>query len=66
MYCKFSLVSLQFFSKVDHYTEKIVVTGRSVGPVSSVGRAPDLQAQEGPEFESCLGKTFTFVYFNGD
>ena len=38
--------------------------GGTVGPVSSVGRAPDLQ--EGIA-SSCIGHTFSsFVYFNGD
>ena len=37
--------------------------GGTVGPVSSVGRAPDLQAG-GCRFESCIGHTFSsFVYF---
>ena len=40
--------------------------GRTVGPVSSVGRAPDLQAGH-RGFESCIGHTFSsLVYFNGD
>ena len=43
-----------------------VVIGRTVGPVSSVGRAPDLQAG-GRGFESCIGHTFSsLVYYNGD
>ena len=41
----------------------IVVIGGTVGPVSSVGRAPDLQAG-GRGFESCIGHTFSsLVYF---
>ena len=40
--------------------------GGTVSPVSSVGRAPDLQAGGGG-FESCIGHTFSsLVYFNGD
>ena len=43
-----------------------MVIGGTVGPVSSVGRAPDLQAG-GRGFESCIGHTFSsLVYFNGD
>ena len=42
-----------------------MVIGRTVGPVSSVGRAPDLQAG-GRGFESCIGHTFSsLVYFDG-
>ena len=42
-----------------------VVIGGTVGPVSSAGRAPDLQAG-GRGFESCIWHTFSsFVYFNG-
>ena len=38
--------------------------GRTVGLVSSVGRAPDLQAG-GRGFESCIGHTFSsLVYFS--
>ena len=40
-----------------------VVIGRTVGQVSSVGRANDLQAG-GRGFESCIGHTFSsLVYF---
>ena len=40
--------------------------GRTVGPVSSVGRAPELQAG-GHRFGSCIRHTFSsLVYFNGD
>ena len=43
-----------------------VVIGGTVRHVSSVGRAPDLQAG-GCRFESCIGHTFSsLVYFNGD
>ena len=43
-----------------------VVIGGTVGLVSSVGRAPDLQSG-GRGFESCIGHTFSsLVYFNGD
>ena len=42
-----------------------LVIGRTVGPVSSVGRALDLQAG-GRRFASCIRHTFSFlVYFNG-
>ena len=42
-----------------------MVIGRTVGLVSSVGRAPDLQT--GCGFESCIGHTFSsLVYLNGD
>ena len=42
----------------------IVVIGRTVGLVSSVGRATDLQAG-GHRFKSCIGHTFSsLVYFN--
>ena len=38
--------------------------GGTVGLVSSVGRAPELQAG-GRGFESCIGHTFSsLVYFN--
>ena len=40
-----------------------MVIGGTVGPVNSVGRAPDLQAG-GRGFESCIGHTFSsLVYF---
>ena len=40
--------------------------GGTVGLVSSVDRAPDLQSG-GRGFESCIGHTFSsLVYFNGD
>ena len=40
--------------------------GGTLGQVSSVGRAPDMQAG-GREFESCVRCTFSsLVYFNGD
>ena len=40
-----------------------MVIGGTVGPVSSVGRVPDLQAG-GRGFESCIGHTFSsLVYF---
>ena len=40
--------------------------GGTVGLVSSVGRAPDLQAG-GRGFEFCIGHTFSsLVYLNGD
>ena len=40
--------------------------GGTVGPVSSVGRAPDLQAGR-RGFKSCIRHTFSsLVYFNGD
>ena len=43
-----------------------MLIGRTVGLVSSVDRAPDLQAG-GRGFESCNGHTFSSsVYFNGD
>ena len=39
--------------------------GRTVGPVSSDGRAPDLQAGD-RGFETCIRHTFSsLVYFNG-
>ena len=42
---------------------KSVVIGGTVGPVSSVGRAPDLQTG-GRGFESCIGHNFScLVYF---
>ena len=41
-----------------------MVIGRTVRLVSSVGRAPDLQAG-GRGFESCIGHTFSsLVYFS--
>ena len=41
-----------------------MVIGGTVGPVSSVGRASDLQAG-GRGFESCIGNTFSsLAYFN--
>ena len=44
-------------------TFKVVVIGRTVGLISSAGRAPDLQAG-GPWSESCIGHTFSsLVYF---
>ena len=40
-----------------------MVIDRIVGPVSSVGRATDLQAGD-HRFESCMGHIFSsFVYF---
>ena len=40
--------------------------GRTIGLVSSVGRAPDLQAG-GRGFESCMGHTFSsLIYINGN
>ena len=43
--------------------DKSVVIGGTVGPVSSVGRAPDLQAR-GRGFESCIGHTSSsIIYF---
>ena len=49
-----------------------MVIGSTVGLISSVGRAPELQAGGGGGgggrgFESCIGHTFSsLVYFNSD
>ena len=51
---------------IEELSQYNMVIGGTVGPVSSVGRAPELQAG-GRGFESCIGHTFSsLVYFNGD